>query len=57
MKEFIRREVKPKVKNDLIQGILKFWRTVDKHKCNKYINHLYKVLPRAVELKGSATGY
>ena len=37
LKEYIRREIKPKVKQDLIDGILKFWRTVDMAKCNKYI--------------------
>ena len=39
MKEFSRREVKPWTKQELIDGILKFWETVSVEKCNKYINH------------------
>lgn len=37
LKEFIRREVKPHVKDELIQGILQFWATVSIEKCRKYI--------------------
>ena len=37
--------------------IKRFWATVDTHKCNKYIDHLNKVIPRVIELDGDATGY
>lgn len=37
---FIRREVKPKTKDELVQGIIQSWRTVDVCKCLKYIGHL-----------------
>ena len=57
LKEYIRREVKPEVKQELIDGIFTFWRTVDVAKCNKYINHLRKVIPKVIELDCSATGY
>ena len=57
LKEFIRRELKPRTKQELVDGILKFWRTVDVAKCNKYIDHLKKVIPRIIELNGDATGY
>ena len=57
MKEFIRREVKPRNKDELVQGIKNFWKTVNVSKCNKYIRHLRKVLPRIIELDGDATGY
>ena len=56
LKEFIRREVKPRRK-ELVEGILKFWETVDVLKCKKYIRHLRKVIPLTIELKGAATGY
>ena len=57
LKEFNRREVKPHTKQELIDGILRFWETVTIEKCNKYINHLNKVIPRVIELEGQATGY
>lgn len=57
LKEFCRREVKPTTKQELINGIVQFWETVTVEKCNKYINHLKKVVPRVIELQGAATGY
>ena len=57
MKEFLRREVKPKNKEQLVDRILTFWTTVDIQKCTKYIRHLRKVIPRVIELHGNATGY
>ena len=57
LKEFIRREVKPRTKEELINGINNFWMTVDINKCKKYIGHLRKVVPRIIELGGDATGY
>ena len=57
LKEYTRREVKPKVKQELIDGILAFWRTVDVAKCNKYISHIHKIIPKVIELNGCATGY
>ena len=57
LKEFIRREVKPTTKAELISGIKQFWDTVDIAKCNKYINHLRKVVPKVILLEGAATGY
>ena len=57
LKEYIRRVVKPKVKAELISGILEFWETVDVDKCRKYIGHLKKVVPKVIELNGGPTGY
>ena len=45
------------MKDELIQGILRFWGTVDTAKCLKYIGHLRKVIPKVIELEGAATGY
>jgi len=41
----------------LIDGILAFWETMDEQKCQKYIGHLKKVIPKVIELNGNATGY
>ena len=57
LKEFIRREVKPQTKDQLVQGIVDFWRTVDRNKWIKYIRHLRKVIPKIIEVEGAATGY
>ena len=57
LKKFIRREVKPKCQQELVDGIKQFWSTVDIAKCRKYIGHLRKVIPKVIELKGAATGY
>lgn len=57
LKEYIRREIKPQAKEELVDGIIQFWKTVDFIKCRKYIRHLDKVIPKVIELEGDATGY
>ena len=57
LKEYIRREVKPRSKQELITGIKAFWRTVSPDKCRRYIGHLKKVIPKVIKCSGSATGY
>ena len=57
LKEFIRREVKPKSKQELVTGIQQFWGQVNGNVCEKYIMHLRKVIPKIIELDGDATGY
>ena len=57
LKEYNRRVIKPKNKDELIEGIKRFWLTVTVEKCVKYIDHLKKVLPKVVEFNGAATGY
>lgn len=41
--------IKPKSKQELIDGILAFWGTIDEHKCCKYIGHFKKVIPKVIE--------
>ena len=57
LKEYIRREVKPRTKDQLIQGIHQFWDTVSIEKCSRYIRHLRKVIPRVIVEQGGPTGY
>ena len=57
LKEYQRRVVKPKTKEELISGILEFWNTVDTAKCTKYIRHLKKVVPKVITVEGGPTGY
>ena len=55
--ENIRRVVKPKTKEELVEELKEFWRTVNVQKCNKYIGHLRKVVPKVIEVGGNAIGY
>ena len=57
LKDHLRGVIKPKNKQELIDGILTFWSTVNEHKCCKYIRHLQKVIPKVIEKGGDATGY
>ena len=57
MKEYLHRDVKPHAKDELIQGIEEFWRTVTVDKCTRYIRHLRKVVPRVIAEQGGPTGY
>ena len=51
------REIKPKTKQELIDGIKAIWGSVDATKHTKYIGHLRKVVPRVIQVGGEATGY
>lgn len=58
LKNFLRKTWKPKTKDELISGIKYFWQTrMTKEKCNKYIDHLKKVIPKVIERGGRASGY
>lgn len=57
LKEHLRARVKPRNQAELVAGIEGFWNTVTPNKCRKYIRHIYKVIPRVIELKGDASGY
>ena len=57
LKEFIRREIKPRNKEQLVNGIRSFWDTVDTRKCVRYIGHLRKVIPAVINKRSDATGY
>lgn len=57
VKEHIRSQVKPKTKEELIDGIKGFWKTVGVRKCTKYIRHLRKVIPKVIEVQGEPMGY
>lgn len=57
LKHFLRSHHKPTTKDQLVDGILLFWRQrVTPEKCRRYISNLRKALPLVVENKGRATG-
>ena len=58
LKHFLCTKVKPKTKEELLDGIARFWsERVDAEKCSTYIRHLQKVLPVVVERQGKASGH
>jgi len=58
LKHFLRTIVKPRSKEELVNGIRRFWEErVDAAKCTKYIGHLQKVLPIVVERQGKTSGH
>ena len=59
LKFFLESKVKPRTKQELVDGIKKFWeRRITPEKCAKYIDHvLYKAIPAVVEAEGAATKY
>ena len=58
-KFFLETKVKPRNKQELVDGIKKFWaKKVTPEKCAKYIDHvLHKAIPAVVEAQGAATKF
>ena len=57
LKHHLRTYVKPKTKDELVNGITEFWDGVTAEGCIRYINHLQKVLPAVIAREGCASGY
>ena len=58
LKYHLRKRVKPRNIDDLIEGIKSYWTTVVTwQKYTKYIDHLHKVLPIVVERDGKPSGH
>ena len=59
LKFYLESKVKPRNKQELVDGIKKFWaKKVTPEKCAKYIDHvLHKAIPAVVEAQGAATKY
>ena len=57
MKHFISAQVKPKTKAEIEDGLHRFWQTVTAEKCQRYTNHVHKVIPKVIECNGAATSF
>lgn len=57
LKAFLRDQVKPSNEATLVQGICTFWETMKPAVCEKYINHLHKVMPKVIAENGGPSGY
>ena len=49
--------MKPSNKEELFEGIRKFREAVAVEKCQCYIGHLWKVVPKIIRWEGKASGY
>lgn len=55
MKRYIAKK-EPQTKQELVSSILHFWTTeMTVRQCNRYIDHVFKVAPICVLMKGAAT--
>ncbi len=58
LKYFLNIHVKPRNKEELVQGILSFWdERLSIDQCNRYINHKFNTLPSIILHGGEATGF
>lgn len=57
MKTYLRSVVKPKKKEELVQGIVSFWNTLSAEKCGHYIDHVHRVIPHVVLNAGGPTQF
>ena len=48
LKDYLRKSIKPRNKEELVDGITTVWATDDEQKCSKYIGHLRKVIPKVI---------
>ena len=57
MKECVRNNYKPRSLEELESSLKHYWQTkLTPDTCQRYIEHIRKVLPRVVEVDGAATG-
>lgn len=57
LKQYLRTHYKPKNLQELKDGIERFWITLTPEVCQRYINHLQKVIPKIVQVNGDPSGY
>ena len=57
LKQYLRNTFKPKNMSELQEGIQRFWQTLTPQVCQRYINHLHKVIPKVLEVAGEPSGY
>lgn len=57
MKLYLTKTVKPKKKEELVAGIRDFWNGLSADGCQKFIDHIHKVIPAVVLNSGEQSGY
>lgn len=57
LKRRIRAEHKPRTKNELILALQKCWSEITPADCEKFVDHIGKVLPVVISRRGKASGF
>jgi hypothetical protein len=57
LKHHIRKHVKPRNKEELVNGIKDYWSGLTVETCQNYIQHIHKVVPAIVASEGGPTKY
>ena len=48
----------PRTRDALAVSVIKFWEShLTKDQCNRYINHIYQVMPKVIEVNGAHSGF
>ena len=56
MKDYLQRHVKPRTKDELVNGIKQYWRGLTAAKCARFIDHIHKVMPKVILNNGDQSG-
>ena len=57
MKQYLEKTVKPRKKEELVNGIVDFWKSLTAEQCARYIDHVHRVLPVIVLNDGAPSGF
>ena len=57
LKHHLHKFTKPTNKEELVQGIQEYWKTVTPAMCQRYVNHVQKVVAAVIACGGGPTGY
>ena len=52
LKHYLRKTTKPTNKDELVNGIQEYWKTVTPEMCKQYVDHVRKVVPAVVACGG-----
>ena len=55
LKDHLLRKVKPRTKDELVNGIVTWWENLTPEKCGRYIDHIHRVIPQVILNYGGPT--
>ena len=55
LKDHLHRNVKPRTKDELVEGTVNWWELLTPQKCSKYIDHIHPVIPQVILNSGGPT--